>query len=377
MMNRENKYTTQQLREFQALPLERKVGITCARLTEFYTHFDGKVFVSFSGGKDSTVLLHIARKLFPDIKALYLDTGLEYPEIKEFVKSFDNVDIRRPEMSFKKVIETVGYPVISKEISQYIMEYRNHLEKLANGTAKKRKSPITEFEAIRKDGYFKYLEDALGGLHKKKKNCKCSHVNYFLLPPTEEEGGKKYNEFRYNLCKRWAFLVNAPFKISSKCCNIMKKDVSHKYQKETGLHPIIGTMAEESLLRKVSWLKNGCNAFDAAEPKSTPMAFWTEQDVLRYIKLQNIPMASVYGEIIEGADGKLKTTGAHRTGCMFCLFGIQHEKEPNRIQRLYFTHRKIYDYILDKLGFKEVMEWIGVPYKPVFDLFNYQEDDND
>lgn len=179
MMNRENKYTTQQLREFQALPLERKVGITCARLTEFYTHFDGKVFVSFSGGKDSTVLLHIARKLFPDIKALYLDTGLEYPEIKEFVKSFDNVDIRRPEMSFKKVIETVGYPVISKEISQYIMEYRNYLEKLATGKGKKRKSPITEFEQLRREealhdavmrgtgqvgGYFKDLEDALGGL---------------------------------------------------------------------------------------------------------------------------------------------------------------------------------------------------------------------
>lgn len=391
MMNRENKYTTQQLREFQALPLERKVGITCARITEFYTHFDGKVFVSFSGGKDSTVLLHIARKLFPDIKALYLDTGLEYPEIKEFVKSFYNIDIRRPEMSFKKVIETVGYPVISKEISMYIMEYRNYLEKLATGKVNKRKSPITEFEQLRREdalhdavirgtgqvgGYFKSLEDALNGVPPPKPNTKTG-VNYFLLhPPTEEEGGKKYNEFRYNLCKRWAFLVNAPFKISSKCCNIMKKDVSHKYQKETGLHPIIGTMAEESLLRKVSWLKNGCNAFDAAEPKSTPMAFWTEQDVLRYIKLQNIPMASVYGEIVEGADGKLKTTGTHRTGCMFCLFGIHHEKEPNRIQRLYFTHRKIYDYILDKLGFREVMEWIGVPYKPVFDLFNYKEDDN-
>lgn len=163
-MKREMKYTTAQLKEFQALPLERKVGITCARLTEFYTHFDGKVFVSFSGGKDSTVLLHIARKLFPDIPALFLNTGLEYPEIVEFVKTFDNVDIRRPAISFKKVIETEGYPVVSKEISQYIMEYRRHVEKLANGTAKKRKSPITEFEALKKDGYFKYLEDALGGL---------------------------------------------------------------------------------------------------------------------------------------------------------------------------------------------------------------------
>ena len=91
-MKHEMKYTTAQLKEFQALPLERKVGLTCARLTEFYTHFDGKVFVSFSGGKDSTVLLHIARCLFPDIPALFLNTGLEYPDIVEFVKTFDNVD---------------------------------------------------------------------------------------------------------------------------------------------------------------------------------------------------------------------------------------------------------------------------------------------
>jgi len=390
MLNREYKYTTEQLREFQALPLERKIGITCARLTEFYTHFNGKVFVSFSGGKDSTVLLYIARKLFPEIKALYLDTGLEYPEIKEFVKTFDNVDIRRPEISFKKVIETVGYPVVSKEMSQYISEYRNYLAKQKNAGIE-RKSPITEFEAISRENalheqirqstrtgetYFKYLEDAIAANEAQqiqpKQNCKCYHVNFFLTPPPSvENGGKKYNEFRYNMCKRWAFLVDAPFKISSKCCNIMKKNVSHKYQAETGLHPIIGTMAEESLLRKVSWLKNGCNAFNAAEPKSTPMAFWTEQDVLKYIKLQNIPIASIYGDIIECADGKLKTTGAKRTGCMFCLFGIHHEKEPNRIQRLYFTHRKIYDYILDKLGFREVMEWLGVPYKPVIDLFNY------
>lgn len=383
MLKRENRYTTQQLREFQALPLERKVGITCARLTEFYTHFDGKVFVSFSGGKDSTVLLHIARALFPDIRALFLDTGLEYPEIKEFVKSFDNIDIRRPDMSFKKVIETVGYPVISKEMSQYISEYRNYIAKQKAGRVKPRKSPITEFEAIREDalherirretgagdGYFKYLEDALGGLPPPPKaGFRGSLVNFFLIPPpTVEEGGKKYNEFRYNMCKRWAFMVDAPFKISSKCCNIMKKDVSHQYQKETGLHPIIGTMAEESLLRKVTWLKNGCNAFDATEPKSTPMAFWTEQDVLRYIRQKSLPMASIYGDIVEGPDGKLHTTGARRTGCMFCLFGINHEKQPNRIQRLYYTHRKIYDYILDKLGFREVMEYMGVPYAPVVD----------
>lgn len=340
------KYTTGQLRELQALPLERKVGITCARLTEFYTHFEGKVFVSFSGGKDSTVLLYIARKLFPEIKALYLDTGLEYPEIKEFVKTFENVDIRRPSISFKSVIEQEGYPVVSKEVSQYLREYREWLARQTEAQAKG--------EEI-------------------KPSC---HMKYFNSLPPEDAKERKvpyYNTFRFEMCQRHAYLLDAPFKISEKCCKIMKKDISHQYQRETGNHPIIGTMAEESLLRKVTWLKNGCNAFDSREPKSTPMAFWTEQDVLQYIKAKNIPMAPIYGNIVEGKNGKLMTTGAHRTGCMFCLFGINHEKQPNRIQRLYFTHRKIYDYILNNLGFKDVMEFMGLPYKPVFDLFNQQE----
>ena len=122
------RYTSEFLREMQALPLARKVGITVARLIEFYEHYEGKVFVSFSGGKDSTVLLKLARSIFPDIKAVFVNTGLEYPEIVDFVKTFDNVDIIRPAKSFKQVIEEEGYPVGSKEISQYIREYRRAVE---------------------------------------------------------------------------------------------------------------------------------------------------------------------------------------------------------------------------------------------------------
>lgn len=76
--------------------------------------------VSFSGGKDSTVLLHIARQLYPNIPAVFSNTGLEYPEIQRFVKSFDNVDIVTPSMRFDDVITTYGYPLISKEVAEAI-----------------------------------------------------------------------------------------------------------------------------------------------------------------------------------------------------------------------------------------------------------------
>lgn len=103
-----------------ALPLERKIQITQARIIEWYQHYHGNVCVSFSGGKDSTVLLHIARKLYPQIPAVFSNTGLEFPEIQQFVKSWDNVDIVVPQMRFDKVISTYGYPLIGKEVAEAI-----------------------------------------------------------------------------------------------------------------------------------------------------------------------------------------------------------------------------------------------------------------
>ena len=87
----------------QSLPLESKVLMTERRIAEWIERFgeDG-VYVSFSGGKDSTVLLHMVRRLYPNVPAVFVDTGLEYPEIREFVKTIDNVVWLRPKMNFKK-----------------------------------------------------------------------------------------------------------------------------------------------------------------------------------------------------------------------------------------------------------------------------------
>lgn len=104
-------HSREELEEMQRLPLQRKIQITTARIIEWYQHYDGKVYVAFSGGKDSTVLLDIVRRIYPDVPAVFSDTGLEFPEVREFVKSCENVTIVRPEMNFRKVIEVYGYPV--------------------------------------------------------------------------------------------------------------------------------------------------------------------------------------------------------------------------------------------------------------------------
>ena len=127
------KNTLADLQMLQALPLEVKVRKTEERIKEWVEEYgiDG-VYVSFSGGKDSTVLLHIARKLFPEMKAAYVDTGLEYPELREFVRSFDNVDWLKPKMNFKQVIEKYGYPFISKEVSECVDGARKYLRILTD-----------------------------------------------------------------------------------------------------------------------------------------------------------------------------------------------------------------------------------------------------
>lgn len=196
------------------------------------------------------------------------------------------------------------------------------------------------------------------------------------------------NEDRSNFSQeKYKFFLEAPFEISNKCCNVMKKEPLKKYEKKTGRHPITAQMASESRLRTQKWLQNGCNAFDSKHPISNPMSFWTEQDVLLYIQMNNLQICSVYGDIVVDhrkmgeIDGQmrlddlsaeygifdlekpiLKTTGCERTGCVLCGFGCHLEKEgESRFEMLRKTHPKMYN-LLDciknnDVTYREAIEW--------------------
>ena len=307
----------------QGWPLDRKIQVSQTRILEFGLKFDKQIYVSFSGGKDSTVLLDLVRRVFPDTPAVFIDTGLEYPEIRDFVRGIDNVTWLKPRMNFRKVIETYGYPLISKESALYIYYARKAKER----------------------GDLRQYEYYVDGKR--------------VSPKT----GEQYTFAK--LCKQARMILDSDIQVSNRCCEVMKKTPMHEYQRKTGRHPIVGVMAEESLMRRNAWLKTGCNTFKGKEPKSSPMSFWTEQDVLAYIKSYNLPHASVYGEILQDENGKYYTTGCRRTGCVFCGFGCHLEKEPNRFQRLKVTHPKVWEFCMkpwDKggLGMREVLEYIGV-----------------
>ena len=313
MATTERKFTATDLKNMQAEPLDRKILRTQTRIIEYYQHFDGQVYVAFSGGKDSTVLLHIVRQIYPDVPAVFVDTGLEYPEVKEFVKSWDNIEIVRPRKTFRQVIEEFGYPLVSKKVAGYV------------ATAKRNPNSARA----------KYLSG-------------------------------EYDSKMFGFGEgKWYYLVDAPFKVSDWCCDVMKKQPGHKYQRETGRHPIIGTLAEESVMRRNEWLRSGCNAFEGKEAKSKPLSFWTEQDILLYLKENNVPYCPLYGDIVTDKKGKLTTTGIHRTGCIFCGFGCHMEKEPNRFQQLKESHPKIWEYCMKPwddggLGMKEVLDYVHV-----------------
>ena len=380
-----DRHDAKELKYLQGLPLEKKIQMTQERIeawyeswtrfeiiddatgktryetidtrsvfaepkmkeTEWYRYaYPGQVYVSFSGGKDSTVLKHIVDSMYSDVPAVFVNTGLEYPEIQKFAMSQKNVVTLRPEMRFDEVVKKYGYPVISKDISTCI--------KYAKAGAKTRLERING-TAINKDG----------------------------------------TPSMFN-CSRWKFMLSAPYEVGADCCKIMKKKPSVKYEKETGRKTIMATMAFESKQREVGWFKTGCNGFEMKEPKSKPMSFWTEQDVLHYIQKYKVPYCSVYGDIrlkpktdelpgqINAIDylgcyepeDVLETTGCSRTGCIFCMFGAHLEKEPNRFQRLRETHPRQYEYCIgggefvdgkwqpskDGLGLGYVLDYIGVKY---------------
>ena len=251
--------TRNDLWQMQHLPLEVKVRLSEARIRQWVQEFgeDG-VYVSFSGGKDATVVSHLVDRVFPgnQIQRIFVNTGLEYPEIVEFVKREPRARLIRPALNFKQVIQKYGYPVANKEVSKRIHEYR---AAVAKGKDVTQTSAYKEFNGLQ-----------------------------------TFQGRVEICDSEYNKTN-WKFLLDAPFKIINRCCDVMKKAPLHHVD---GLKPITGQLAEESRARQKNWVQHGCNAFDSKNPISNPIAFWREQDVLEYIKENNIQIASVYGEII-------------------------------------------------------------------------------
>ncbi|MDR1369565.1 MAG: phosphoadenosine phosphosulfate reductase family protein [Dysgonamonadaceae bacterium] len=285
----------------QGWTLEQKIDHSVGVVSAFLEKTDRKAYISYSGGKDSGVMLDIIRRFVDNaIPEVFSNTGNEYPEVVKFVRETDNVIVIHPEIHIKQLIEKYGFPLISKEQSQYIRQAKHtNSEKLRN---------------IRLNG-------SINGIGK--------------------------------IAERWKFLINAPFDVSEKCCYFLKKKPFAKFQKQTGLFPIIGTMAGESRLRLQKWLQHGCNLFDMDKTASYPLSIWTESDIWAYIHRFNLPYSPIYD------------LGLRRTGCMFCSFGC-HIKGDRRFYFLKEYKPKIYEHFMQMtnngITYKEALRFCGIDF---------------
>lgn len=225
------------LRARQAMPLEAKVIMSTTRIREWIARWGWEnVSVSYSGGKDSTVLLHLVRSVSPSVRAVFSCTGLEYPEILDHVRATPNVTWVRPKKTFQAVIEQYGWPVVSKRVSQYVHQART-----------------TRSEYLR--------------------NMRIRGSRIWARIPS---------------C--WMHLLEAPFQVSHACCAWLKQ----KPLRQVKDNPFVGVMASDGKSRELDYVTHGCNLYDAKMPISRPMSFWTSRDVWDYIHAHELPYSRIY-----------------------------------------------------------------------------------
>jgi len=278
--------TIQELRQRQAWTLHQKIDHSLGVIDQFASHFDGKVFVSFSGGKDSCVMLSMVEMIIPKVPCMFIMTGCESPSVCRFVRKMKadghNIDIVRPEKTLRQVFAECGFPLVSKRVAH-------------------------DIHAVRRNP-----------------TCKSS---VRMLDPAN----------KHAIPYRWRYLLTEPYDVGERCCFWLKKQPSYNYAKRTGRHPYVGLMAAESDTRTAAYIRRGgCNSFSndgKQHPMSMPLAIWTEDDVWAYIKDRQLDIPDIYQH------------GATRTGCMGCGFGAHIDHTTlDTLQRLW---PKWYDHIMD------------------------------
>lgn len=288
------------LKERQSWSFNQKYDHAMGVIEQFIGYMGKKhVFVSFSGGKDSTVMLDMVRKFIPDVPVIFANTGNEFPENVKFCRSMKDKGINfievHPKMTMKQVIETVGFPIISKEV--------------------------------------------------------CSKVNYYLKYPEKLKSNMEMGNWR--LPYRYQYLLNAPYQVSDKCCLILKERPITEWGKKNKSKPFIGTRAEESKRRSLGWVvSGGCNIFTGSNISSRPLSIWLKEDVNEYIKQNNLEISPLYSQ-----------DSLPRTGCVMCGFGCTFDGRISTYKLLKERYPKYYDLCMNFSNngytYQEVMEELG------------------
>ena len=349
---RENSpYNAMVMRMKQQLPYEVKVVQAQLRAREFYNkvcgELDANVHVSV-GGLDSITLLKFLREVCRlDVPAVSV-SSLEDVSIQAVHKEMGVIrlkpscDSNGKPWTKARIIQEYGFPVISKEKAAKI----EHLQNPTPNNATIRHAIITgetgEYGGYQKHSKMKLPQkwlDLFGGYENENEDV------HYKVPP---------------------------FKVSSQCCYYLKEKPSDDWAKEHNSYPYLGLMASEGGRREKALMLHGCNYFGKGTIRSAPFATFTRQDILQLALDLNVHVPEIYGTIERHGNGELYTTGAQRTGCDMCGFGIHIEQRPHRFDRLRETNPKAWEYWMyhvcrdedgSEYGWGRVLDYIGVPWE--------------
>lgn len=251
-----------------------------------------KSYLSFSGGKDSTVAHYLLDIALPGnrIPRVYFNTGIEYKSVLNYVRRLAEKDERiiivNSGVNIPKMLESVGYPFKSKEHSQKVSYYQH-------------------------SGLCKTVIDYLGQGNKKD----------FLCP----------EKLRYN------FTPDFKIKVSDKCCYKLKKEIAHKWQEENGKTiTITGIRQGEKGLRQsmsgcAVFYDKDCKALKKFHPLFPLEDWWLDE----FIKRNNIRLCELY----------YPPYNFKRTGCVCCPFSLDLQEQLDKLAIYLPTERKRAEYL--------------------------------
>ncbi|MCC2879931.1 hypothetical protein LK536_27130 [Lachnoclostridium pacaense] len=343
----EKKKKKAQMVAMQALPYEVKIKQAELRAREYIEKLDDmelNAHVSV-GGLDSIVLLLFLRKIGIDVPAISV-SALEDKSIQRIHRELGVIPIA-PGKPKIQILQEYGFPVISKKVAGRIDTLQRPTEK--NKTV--RHAIITG-------------ECGVQGHYAKNSRMKLPQkwLELFAGYENENEG------VNYRI---------APFKVSNKCCLYMKEQPCDKWAKEHKSRPYLGLMASEGGQREEALTEHGCNYFGKGVIRSAPFAPFLRQDILQLALDLEAPVPEIYGTIERRPDGTLYTTGAQRTGCSMCGFGVHMETRPHRFDQLRVRNQKEWEFWMyrcctdpetgEKFGWGRVLDYIGVEWENVPD----------
>lgn len=286
-----------------SMPLEYKIKYSQIKIREAIDTFGPhRVYVSLSG-LDSRILLDLVRDVDPSIPAIFMNTGQENATVVDHNRGIENCTFMQPDATYDQIVKQYGYPVLSK------MNARK-LYTLQHPTARNEATQRLYRTGYRQDGVF---------------------VRASMLPAS------------------YHHLINCGFNFSSHCCYFLK---TKPLKKMAGMFPFVGTLAEDSEKRKLSYLKQGCNIFTGSTPQSRPLSIWTRQDIYEYAVARGLSYPACYGMIVKKC-GAWCTTGETNTGCEGCLFGIR--EDPDRIERVKLWSPQRYQYYMVTLNYQRLI----------------------